>query len=236
MLQDTAVYILFILARYRWVLIPVALVIEVMRGRSGARFVGLWTLAAFVFCVFSTPLPNFVLVNWGRPGTARVVGTYGDRHAGWSNFRVELKTNDGSVHQVRYDNEDSELPPLSTDWMLRLGPDDQFNVRYLAFSPEHFAALMDDASPWARREMCRHLAMALMDRNAYLKDDDAPDFAARRMDERRYENDRCFDVRIDMWTQDARCQYLASRQDSPVASSGADAVWSTPGRSCASSG
>lgn len=236
MLQDTVVYILFTLARYRWLLIPVPLVIAVVRRRAGSRFMGWWIFAAFVFCVFSTDLPGFILVHGGRAGTARVVGTYGDRHAGWSDFRVELKTDDGSVHQVRYDNDDSELPPLSTDWALQLGPDDQFNVRYLGFSPKYFSALMDDASPWARREMCRHLAMALMDSNAYRKDDDVPDPVARRIDERRYESDRCFDLHIDLWTQNARCQYLASRQTSPVARPGNDAVWSTPGRSCASPG
>jgi hypothetical protein len=172
---DQIAYVLYAAANWGWwlpsVLLFLLFVWLLSRLPRKVQLLNLVAgLAALAVFSQSARLPGAVIAGLGRSGSATLIRL---RSSPPDQYDIVIQGEDGSVHPVMFDlhHNDTHWDPLSPYTMLAFEVGDQFNVRYLGASPEHFVIILHDNSPWAHRVDCINLATKIRAENdAYQHD------------------------------------------------------------------
>lgn len=167
--MDLPLHLAFVLARNRWWLLPIFLILPfLVAGTSGRWKVVAWTLIVGLgvgnFLV-GPLLCDWLLYRTGQTAAAQVVGTYetsteiNDRDV--VGCYVLVRDTRVNVFPSRFEDDEFNILPPSDFSYPRRG--ESFGVRFLPGFPRDFIILTDDDSPWTRRQRCDVLSLRLSD-------------------------------------------------------------------------
>ncbi|WP_158817121.1 hypothetical protein [Methylocapsa sp. S129] len=171
--MDILAHILFLMAKHRFLFVPLSFAIAFGLGWPLSRLIGrharvfaLVVIAAFLNIFFGPDLSAYVLYKRGETGSAQITGTFATSTQ-YNNhdvvgYNILIKTAEGKIVETSFEDDDFNLYP-APDGFVYPQPGDQFNVRYLRTFPQDFVIVADDDSPWARRRKCDGLRETLLE-------------------------------------------------------------------------
>ena len=197
MLTDAILHLLYVLARWRFLMMPVFILgpLILLRLNHRSRQAGclrllavllslpLGIIFAIVNLVFGPQLSAELIHHFGAQGQATVTGSF-DTGNSYNDQRVMghnvlIKTADARTIESSFDDDDFNVYPAQNGvYYPREG--DMFNVSYLERFPEDFIIISNDDSPWAKSLRCFELQAA--EREADNKRQFALDSPAFRKD------------------------------------------------------
>jgi hypothetical protein len=179
MLTDSILHVLYTLARWRFILVPVFIVVPLILVSSRlvqkhASCLGLLVALISIPLGIILGIANFLggpqlsvllIHRYGVRGEATVTGTYStntsynDRQVMGHN--VLIKTAARQTIESSFEDDDFNVyPPANGVYYPQDG--DMFNVSYIKNYPEDFIIIIsDDDSPWARSLRCSELMSTL---------------------------------------------------------------------------